>query len=408
MLRVLLHSIRMKNLMLVSLCALILLTACSNKNDELSQINADESVAKKSTRLPPKLKPYIKNCSEVRPDAAICRRNVDYAPETIERHLAETDFAYWINEAELNLLARSDADAVRLTGTIQEGMFPLFDTDETTYWGASYRLPNIDQSILNLSLRNGPPNSPKLNFVGPNAPNISTYSDELEGNFEVATIDSLHLNSKRNLHIYTPPNNKISNQMPIVFMADGQWIEQYVQIADALISKNTIRPILIVGIANGVDPKERHTAGLRGKEYLQGWDEDAFDAHENFFLKEAIPYVEKRFSVSDDRQDRLLHGYSNAGAWVITMANKHANLVGHVAASSVSGVVDQDFRQADGVKFYLQAGYYEPLFLEPTKIACFEAKQAGLNCSMAAYYAGHTGAIWKHHFEKVLLDVFSK
>src|SRR5690349_17520503 len=73
----------------------------------------------------------------------------------------------------------------------------------------------------------------------------------MAGMMSVETIDSRFMREPRRLTVYRPSGWAAGQVWPVVYMADGQFLEPYVQDVDALIAAGRLRPLLIVGLWSG-------------------------------------------------------------------------------------------------------------------------------------------------------------
>jgi len=315
-----------------------------------------------------------------------CFATVDFDARSAVAHLAGKNLAYWIDGATLRIAARGSAnEAPDLCCTFQDRMQSLAGTPEGL-WGLQYHLPFMDETILNLSLLEEGRQKEALEYRGPKAP-TTAYVEAIKGRTETIEIDSRHLEQKRNITIYTPPVPPSEGGYPVVYMADNS-VEAFAQIVEKLILDGRIRPVMLVGMDNGGE--------ARGREYLPGLDQQAYERHEAFVLDEVMPLAETRFHASRQAAERMTYGFSNGANWALSFGIRHRNLFDQVSAFAVAGSPKQDyaFASAQGQALYLGAGAYD-YFDRQTSAFCKQARQAGLICHYLTIYSGHDPAMWE-------------
>ena len=122
-----------------------------------------------------------------------------------------------------------------------------------------------------------------------------------------STIKSKILGRTLPYKIYLPPVSKIENKLPVIFVNDGY---SYVrsglpELMDGLITTNQIPPMAAVFL----DPrdKQQNWKNVRQKLFLCN------PKYVDFFIKEFMPMLEKRYPLSDKREDRTILGLSFGG-----------------------------------------------------------------------------------------------
>ena len=117
--------------------------------------------------------------------------------------------------------------------------------------------------------------------------------------------------------------DSLSETTQVIYCADGQVVERLVQAME--IVQPVHKPVLI-----GVYSEER----LRAEEYLYP-REPAYLAHESFFVHTVRRWAAERFSVSMARENSTVFGFSNGGAFAITVALRNALSFSSVIAFSI-------------------------------------------------------------------------
>lgn len=131
----------------------------------------------------------------------------------------------------------------------------------------------------------------------------------------------------RNLRIFLPPGYNEILSYPVVFCQDGEDFFNFGRIATTatkLILDEGLEPFIIVGV--DVDKK------VRTSEYSPGGER--FNNYIRFFAEELLPYIESKYAVRNDPDNRLLAGDSLGGTISLHIALKHPNLFTRVMSLS--------------------------------------------------------------------------
>jgi enterochelin esterase family protein len=332
--------------------------------------------------------PWITDCGPKALAGELCRLPVAFEADDAEKHLAGKDLAYWISGQTLNIAARAFADTAVLEGSIEEGMVPL--STRRPLWGAAYRVTDIDKAIVELRLRGHP--GVQIVYRGANAPPVPPMSAALAGQFETLDVRSASL-GPRKVQVYTPPGKAPAAGWPVVIAAGLEDLQPYAAIADALIQQRQVRPMAIVSLGAGEG------------QYLRGKDPDAFQRHELFVRREALPMVDKRLRLSARPQDRLLLGIGPGGDWALDAATHDQPLAEQVAAFSPPGLSEFPFRNRR-LKLWLQAGQFEAPYLKGARSTCNLAAASFAACRLDITASGHAPLAWQAEWAKVLREVF--
>ena len=346
---------------------------------------------------PQKISHVLPLCQVASAMDAGCYAEVDFDAQTAVEHLGGKNLGYWIDGTVLRIVVRGEKDLTPgLCCTFQDQMQPLAGKPQGL-WGLQYNLPNIDETILNLSLPSDGQQAETLEYAGPNAP-ATAHVVSLEGRIEVSIIDSPNLGQKRNITIYTPPSPPPVDGYPVVYMADNS-VEAFASIVEKLIRDGRIRPVLLIGIDNGGE--------ARAREYLPGIDRSVYERHEAFVMNEVMPLAEARFHASRKAAKRMTYGFSNGANWSLSFGVRHRELFDQVSAFGVAGNPRQDygFASAQGQTLYLGAGAYD-YFDRQTSAFCKQARQAGLTCHYLSIYCGHDPVMWELGLVSALQGAF--
>jgi enterochelin esterase-like enzyme len=356
-----------------------------------AQAQAQAQAPAQSTRI--LRSPFIPDCGPVA-NGALCRAPLAFRYEEAERRLAGADLAYWTDGKTLNVVARSATEQAQLAGTIQEGLAPM--STSGSLWGAAYQAPQLERAVIEMRLGNAPAGAPALVYRGPQAPPAPPANAVLRGRLEVVEIKSAALGNVRKVSVYVPPGSAPRGGWPAVIATDGEAIEPYVAMIDALIERREIQPVAVVAIWPGAG------AG----EYLRGKDPDAYARHSMFVQREALPMAQKRFAVTADASRRLLFGAGNGGDWAVQTALREPQTARSVAAFSVTGASEPPFRSGKTLRLYMAAGAYDGPYLKGSRQVCSLASASGTPCTLQVDDAGHTALIWQTQLARVLKTVF--
>jgi len=134
-------------------------------------------------------------------------------------------------------------------------------------------------------------------------------------------IDSIQYPSKtvgvtRKALVYTPPGFKKGTKYPVLYLLHGiggdekEWYKNGTPqiILDNLYAQGKLTPMIVV-LPNGRAMKDdRATGNIMAKDKVE-----AFATFEKDLLNDLIPYVEKKFPVKKDRENRAIAGLSMGG-----------------------------------------------------------------------------------------------
>ncbi|WP_054024669.1 alpha/beta hydrolase [Bacillus sp. FJAT-28004] len=164
----------------------------------------------------------------------------------------------------------------------------------------------------------------------------------------------------RNLRIFLPPGYNEVLSYPVIYCQDGEDFFNFGRIATTatrLILDEGLEPFIIVGV--DVDKKQRT------EEYTP--DGNRHEAYIRFFAEELLPFVEERYAVRQDPEQRLLAGDSLGGSVSLHLALSYPHLFTRVM--SLSGAfygVSQNIIASAGdlswLKIYMIVGLQEDAY----------------------------------------------
>jgi enterochelin esterase family protein len=291
-------------------------------------------------------------------------------------------------------------------------------------WALRLRVVDLDRAAINIAVV-PPTDQPYETYYGPKAGN-PVIANDLKGRVNLLTIKSKYLNENRNIFVYTPPGYDPAKRYPVVYMADGQLRGETPGMVEPLILKGELPPLILVAIWFGLPPDGSDVR--RSQEYLMDWPDglDAFLDHQDFLLKEVLPYVEQHYGASTDPKDRIITGFSSGAAWAIAMGLLHPDVFPNVVAQSLiwdgpartggslsasmgAGMNSMSFSPEGGstdvfrrllekstvTRFHLSAGTLEPYFYKATMHFADEARETGHSVQFNTLVAGHSQVAWR-------------
>lgn len=151
-------------------------------------------------------------------------------------------------------------------------------------------------------------------------------TDSIKSNILGATV-------KVNIYVPAEFDSNPTKQYPVLYLLHGftdtyaAWVEKgkLDRVADEMIQKGEIPPMVIV-MPNAGGPETRDT--WNGYFNMEGW------AYSDFFYKELIPTIEKRYRIIGDKANRAVSGLSMGGGGCTVYAQHHTDLFSSCYAMS--------------------------------------------------------------------------
>lgn len=145
--------------------------------------------------------------------------------------------------------------------------------------------------------------------------------DEVQNNIPHGKIDTITYASKtvgtdRKALVYTPPGYSKTKKYPVLYLLHGiggdekEWFKNGKPhvILDNLYAQGKISPMIVV-LPNGRAMKnDRATGDIMAKDKVE-----AFTTFEKDLLNDIIPFIEKKYSVKKERENRAIAGLSMGG-----------------------------------------------------------------------------------------------
>ena len=137
-------------------------------------------------------------------------------------------------------------------------------------------------------------------------------------------IETFEYDLGRQVTVYVPPDPAKA----VVFAGDGEWhISRLAGALDAAAAPST----MVVGVHGPPDDDGRL------KEYVPGFDESRFAAHERFFVEDVRRWVRTRFGVAPSAERTAVWGASLGGELALAMGLRHPESYGTVFSASPGG-----------------------------------------------------------------------
>jgi enterochelin esterase-like enzyme len=137
-----------------------------------------------------------------------------------------------------------------------------------------------------------------------------------EGTVDTVTYRSETVGTDRRAVIYTPPGYSEENRYPVLYLLHGiggdeyEWLDnaQPQVILDNLYAENRLEPMIVVMPNGRAMEDDRNIGNPFDSERIQ-----AFADFEQDLLNDLIPFIEERYPVYSDRENRALAGLSMGG-----------------------------------------------------------------------------------------------
>jgi predicted alpha/beta superfamily hydrolase len=183
----------------------------------------------------------------------------------------------------------------------------------------------------------------------------------------------------RDVVVWLPPgyNKNTDERYPVLYMHDGQnmfdtrtsafgvdW--QIDEAADSLISKNYIKPIIIVGIYNTPDRSYEYTPGLSGYAYM------------NFIVNKLKPFIDSTYRTLPDRENTSTGGSSLGGLISFMLVWIHSDVFSQAACISPAFKIGKiDF--VSPVKRYIGKKKQIRIYIDNGSVELEDSLQSGID-----------------------------
>jgi enterochelin esterase-like enzyme len=241
---------------------------------------------------------------------------------------------------------------------------------------------------------------------------------KLKGRLIRKKIRSNSLNEERDITIYVPPRYNSKTKYPVVYLADGNVVTQYALYVEYLIRQKQLPGIILVGVhssRSSFDGKTYDPAkDRRSLEYNDGFhkfvkgDSIRFDRHLQFFCEEVPSFIESNYSVSAQRKDHVLFGYSNGASFTVSAGLKYPQVYANILSSSISwslALEEPGWNASTAPYYHLASGTLEPTFLKTTDAWALILKHHRVAYSNTHYNSGHDTLMWRYFLLKSLEEI---
>lgn len=200
----------------------------------------------------------------------------------------------------------------------------------------------------------------------------------------------------RQVTVYVPPDPAKA----VVFAGDGGW---HIARLGAALDAATARSTMVVGVHGLPDD-----AG-RLKEYVPGFDESRFAAHERFFVEDVRRWVRERFGVALPAHRTAVWGASLGGELALAIGLRHPDTYGVVlSASPGAGYRPPAVMPSSLPRVYLVAGTQEQFFLANATRWADALRTAGADVVMTERVGPHGGEFWGKEFPLMVAWAFER
>lgn len=263
-------------------------------------------------------------------------------------------------------------------------------------WAVSIKAPKLSAAVLEITLANligGP--APRRAFHGPDAthPLVGARSGLLVA--RKRTIISRYLNESRDIHEYRGRLCARSlARCKVLYLADGDGFAVFLNNSPSPSARRALDRMVIVGIDNAGNDNQFSEKRL-GALVAAAGDKAAYEAFERFVTEEVIPFVEP---TPVPRTARSVGGWSNGGAWALSMALDHGDLFSSALAFS-NGIWKPSNHAvaAKDLKVKFGGGTLES---STSKFKAEVRKVVGTGASVSEHYVvgGHSTSTWNALF----------
>ena len=169
-------------------------------------------------------------------------------------------------------------------------------------------------------------------FRGPSAPPELPSNDPLVGSTFDHAVESATFGEPRTVTVYRPPDHRRGEDIPVVYATDGNMFAPYARRLDAAIEAGRCPRVVVV--AAHAAPADQFRGNQRALEYLLGFDDARFDAHQRFFVDELRAWAAAELGVTSDRARTGIFGCSDGAGHALSTGRLHPGTFGHVFAFS--------------------------------------------------------------------------
>lgn len=208
--------------------------------------------------------------------------------------------------------------------------------------------------------------------------------------------EALEYDNRRHVTAFVPP---VAVEA-IVFAADGGW---HVERLGHALDDAGIGSTMIVGV-HGLDDDDERLA-----EYVPGFDDERFRAHERFFVDHARQWTADRLGVALPAERTAVWGASLGAEFALAMGLGHPDVYAAVfAASPGAGFRPPEVWPDELPRFSLVAGTQEPFFLDNAQRWANALESTETDSVLAERTGGHGDPFWFTEFPAMVSWAFDR
>ncbi len=215
--------------------------------------------------------------------------------------------------------------------------------------------------------------------------------------------ESRSLGERRGVTVFLPTDRSVHVPLPVLFCADGQSVHGFAEHLSREIDRGYVPPIVLIGVHS--DPRRR------AQEYLSDVEPQLFDAHERFFAGQILDWARRQYGVAKDRQFCGVFGFSNGGAFALSMGARQRDKFGVVIAFSIAGGADRvpeaEYARRPIPRYYLSAGTREKPFRNTGRVLARMLSKQGVKHHSTERAAGHDFDFWAAELPEAIRWAFS-
>ncbi|MFY8093991.1 MAG: alpha/beta hydrolase [Niveispirillum sp.] len=320
----------------------------------------------------------------------------------ISQSISTPGLSWGVKNNQFEIFVKSTSDFVMLCCSIQE---PLIKIQNETWYGC-FEIMDIEKYALDIGVIANDHRLTLETWVGRDYSGIvvdgSSEKTDRDSTFTYE-FDSKYV-GKRRITMYIPTQADRRKTIPVMYVADGQSVSQLAHYLEKAINEGLLPPVVLVGIwpSNEKLEFEGNMIDGRALEYLAGYDTkfpDHFKKHNDFLIGELIPYVENKYNIGLARNNRIIAGFSNGGAWAISTALENSGLFSSVISAS-AGWTKSTFggRKTSDVKFFINYGNLESSFKIKSSAIADSLRNSGNIVYENERLGGHSMQMWKDAF----------
>ncbi len=338
------------------------------------------------------------------PGERFCRVWSDPDPEQLRARMA-VDGSAWADEDVITFVCESPGP-VAVTPVFPIGSWDAGDGLQVL----SLRVERLEEAVITYTFTplagGGPMNlsrgSHDGRFRGASAPEELASNDPLVGTTFEHAVESPTLGESRTVTVYRPPGHQPGDDIPVIYATDGNMFAPYARRLDAAIDSGICPPVIVVAAHSA--PMNQIEGNIRALEYLQGFDDRRFDAHQRFFIVELAAWAENELGVATDPAKRGVFGCSDGGGHALTTAMLHPTKFGHVFAYSTGMPPDPATRwDAETYPYvHLCAGTLEGGFHQATAAWAGFLHIQNAGCHFTERVSGHDLIQWCEELPRAL------